>query len=100
MDCRADREDPRAAKVPLAAEAKYYSISLHLSLGGEFIGFSSEIRGQGAVSFVSNSDSASVSRLLASKGGAWHHNVLVAQSSVEPLTHYLRTTFRNFKARA
>jgi hypothetical protein len=71
-----------------------------LSLAREFIGLSSDFSGRSRLCFVSNANSVSVARLLAAKGAVWHHDVHPTDQGSEPLRNFLRSTMRDYKARA
>ena len=98
--CRAgpDRVAPRSAKVILAIEAKYYSASVPLGLGREFLGLTRDLSTRNAF-FVVNRDAGSLKKLLTHKREMWEHNITPAQSSMlDRFAGVLRTAFKDFKA--
>lgn len=68
MLCRAEQVHPRASKVLIASECKFYTAAVQLALGRGFLGLTSDIH-RNERYFVTNGQSASVTKLIA------HHKV-------------------------
>lgn len=99
--CRnaANHVAPRAAKVILSVEAKFYSNSLGLHLGRAFLGLTMDMSTVKAF-FVTNRTSDSIAKLLSHKKRAWEHNIQPQNTiDVTRLTNAFQTTFKDFKAK-
>ncbi|MCA9628653.1 MAG: hypothetical protein KC766_13335 [Myxococcales bacterium] len=72
--CRQAGISPRAAKVKLLAECKFYGRSLPLHLGREYLGLSSEFRIR-VKTIVSNVRSDHIGRMIASQRGTENFDV-------------------------
>lgn len=97
--CRQGRADPRYRHIALTAECKFYATTLPLHLARGFLGLCSDFSGKEAY-FVTNTQAASVERLLSHKRKKWDHQVVPQrQGNVTRLINLLQDTFKNFKAR-
>lgn len=90
---------PRSARVRIAVEAKYYTVSLALELGREFLGLVRDLSSDNAF-FVFNRNAESVERLLAHKKQQWEHNIVPTNDvPVARLRNAFQAAFKNYKAR-
>lgn len=90
---------PRAAKVIIAVEAKFYINSLALGLGRAFLGFTMDVSADKCY-FVINRDSESIGKLLANKKRLWEHNIQPQNNNdVNRLKNAFQTAFKDFKAK-
>ena len=90
---------PRAAKVVVSVEAKFYDSSLGLHLGRAFLGFTMDVSAFKSF-FVVNREAASIEKLLSHKKRAWDHNIQPQNTAdVIRLRSAFQTAFNNFKAK-
>lgn len=90
---------PRASKVIISVEAKFYDNSLGLGLGRGFLGFTMDVRVDKAF-FVVNRTSASIEKLLSHKNRLWEHNIQPQNiTDVTRLKFAFQTAFKDFNAR-
>lgn len=96
--CRKVNVDPRSRRVIVAIEAKYYVTHLSLSLARSYLGLVSDLSCKEPI-FVTNTSSASVSRLLAARGKNWEDDVLPDSSGSVRAVAFFVSVFHRFKAR-
>jgi hypothetical protein len=90
---------PRAAKIIISVEAKFYDSSLGLYLGRAFLGFTMDVSAFKAF-FVINRTSRSIEKLLSHKKRAWEHNIQPQNTTdVVRLRNAFQTAFKDFKAK-
>jgi hypothetical protein len=93
--CRAENVHPRAARVLIAAECKYYTSSLQLHLGRAFLGLTRDIHAKERY-FVTNAHSASVAKLIRHHQAEWEFGVIPAADEAAELKTRFQRAFRNF----
>lgn len=96
--CRAEQVHPRASRILIAAECKFYTSAIQLHLGRSFLGLTSDINKKLRY-FVTNANSASVTKLIAHHDGEWECSVLPNTTEAEDLLHSFSRGFKNFKAK-
>ena len=90
---------PRASKVIISVEAKFYDSSLGLHLGRAFLGFTMDVSAFKSF-FVINRTSRSIEKLLSHKKRAWEHNIQPQNTTdVIRLRNAFQTAFKDFKAK-
>lgn len=90
---------PRAAKVIISVEAKFYGSSLGLGLGRGFLGFTMDVYAYKAF-FVINRNAASIEKLLSHKKKLWDHNIQPQNATdVNRLKCAFQTAFKDFGAK-
>jgi hypothetical protein len=90
---------PRASKVIISIEAKFYDNSLGLGLGRGFLGFTMDVRADKAF-FVVNRTSGSIEKLLSHKDRLWEHNIQPQNIvDVNRLKFAFQTAFKDFNAK-
>ncbi len=90
---------PRAAKVIISIEAKFYDSSLGLGLGRSFLGFTMDVSADKAF-FVVNRTSGSIEKLLSHKKRLWEHNIQPQNTmDINRLKFAFQTAFKDFKAK-
>jgi hypothetical protein len=90
---------PRAAKVIISVEAKFYDNSLGLGLGRGFLGFTLDVRVDKAF-FVVNRTSGSIEKLLSHRKRLWEHNIQPQNLvDVNRLKFAFQTAFKDFNAK-
>jgi hypothetical protein len=90
---------PRAAKVMISVEAKFYDSSPGLHLGRAFLGFTMDVSAFKSF-FVINRASQSIERLLSHKKRAWEHNIQPQNTNdVTRLRSAFQTAFKDFIAK-
>jgi len=90
---------PRASKMLLAVEAKFYDTSVDLYLGRAFLGLAMDV-GAHKPFLVINRESASIEKLLSHKQKKWEHNIQPQNSvDVTRLHNAFQTVFKDFKAK-
>lgn len=93
--CRQEGVHPRAARVFIAAECKFYGSAIQLHLGRGFLGLTRDIHAKERY-FVTNARSASVAKLIRYHQSEWDFGVVPrAPESVELRTRFSRA-FRDF----
>lgn len=97
--CRLEQVHPRASKVIVAAECKFYTSAIQLHLGRGFLGLTSDIHRKERY-FVTNSHSDSVTKLISHHQSEWECGVIPNSQPAEDLLHSLSRAFRNFRASA
>jgi hypothetical protein len=95
--CRANEVHPRASKVLLAAECKFYTSAIQLYLGRSFLGLTSDIHRKERY-FVTNGQSPSVMKLIAHHQSEWECGVFPKSADADALLHSFARAFRNYKA--
>jgi len=95
--CRLEAVHPRASKVVIAAECKFFTSALQLHLGRGFLGLISEIHRRERY-LVTNSQSASVRKLISHHQSEWEFGVLPNNPQANALQSRFARTFRNFTA--
>ena len=95
--CRAEQVHPRASKVLIAAECKFYTSAIQLHLGRGFLGLTSDIHRKERY-FITNGQSQSVIKLIAHHGSEWEFGVLPNSQQADALSHSFARAFRNYKA--
>ena len=89
---------PRAARVRMLVEAKYYTTALGLQLGREFLGLVRDLSRKNSF-FVFNCAAESVEKLLAHKNEKWEHKVLPSNvMAVDRLDGAFQVALRDYKA--
>jgi hypothetical protein len=97
--CRQNQSTPRASKVVLATECKFYSSTLKLHLARSFLGLCQDMTGRECF-FVTNTAAISVEKLLAHKRKKWEHQIVpAATNDVTRLRNLYQDVFKNFKTR-
>jgi hypothetical protein len=90
---------PRASKVIISVEAKFYDSSLGLGLGRAFLGFTMDVSAYKSY-FVINRESRSIERLLSHKKRFWDHNIQPQNiGDVNRLKGTFQAAFKDFKAK-
>jgi hypothetical protein len=90
---------PRAAKVIISIEAKFYDSLLGLGLGRDFLGFTMDVSADKAF-FVVNRTSDSIEKLLSHKKRLWEHNIQPQNKmDINRLKFAFQTAFKDFKAK-
>jgi hypothetical protein len=95
--CRAEQVHPRASKVLIAAECKFYTSAIQLALGRGFLGLTSDIHRKERY-FITNGHSSSVQKLIAHHQSEWEFGVLPNSTEADALLHSFARAFRNYKA--
>lgn len=95
--CRREQVHPRASKVLIATECKFYTSSVQLYLGRAFLGLTSDIYRKERY-FVTNSQSPSVAKLIGHHEFEWDYGVLPGTQEVDALLHSIARAFRNYRA--
>jgi len=95
--CRLEQVHPRASKVLIAAECKFYTSAIQLSLGRSFLGLTSDIHRKQRY-FVTNGQSPSVVKLIAHHDSEWECGVLPNAADADALVHSFARAFRNYRA--
>jgi hypothetical protein len=95
--CRINQVHPRASKVVLAAECKFYTSAIQLYQGRSFLGLTSDIHRKERY-FVTNGQSPSVMKLIAHHQSEWECGVFPKSADADALLHSFARAFRNYKA--
>ncbi len=95
--CRLNEVHPRASKVLLAVECKFYTSAIQLYLGRGFLGLTSDIHRKERY-FVTNGQSPSVTKLIAHHQSEWECGVFPKSPDADALLHSFARAFRNYKA--
>lgn len=98
MRCRLNDVHPRSTHAIGGAEAKFYTVTLDISLAREFIGLTSDLLRNGC--FVTNIRSETIARLLAAKDREWQDDVRPTELGRERVRTYFENAIRNFLARS
>jgi len=94
--CRANQVHPRASKLFIAAECKFYTSAIQLHLGRGFLGLTSEIHRRERY-FITNGASPNVTKLISHHQSEWDFGVLPNTQEAQGLYHSLARAFRNYK---
>jgi hypothetical protein len=98
--CRENQREPRASRILIAVDCHHYTTPLKLEFAQAFLAFSSELRVAGKCYFVSNSESETVAKLLASRKRKWETGITPDQTNnVNRLMYEFQNTFKDFKAK-
>jgi hypothetical protein len=95
--CRFEQVHPRASKVLIAVECKFYTSAIQLGLGRSFLGLTSDIHRKQRY-FVTNGQSPSVVKLIAYHDSEWECGVLPNAPAADALVHSFARVFRNYRA--
>lgn len=99
--CRENQREPRASRILIAVDCHHYTTELKFELAQAFLAFSSELRVRGNCYFVSNSESETVAKLLASRKRKWETGIIPDHTNtVNRLMYEFQNTFKDFKARS
>jgi hypothetical protein len=99
--CRENQREPRASRILIAVDCHHYTTQLKLEFAQAFLAFSSELRVAGNCYFVSNSESETVAKLLASRKRKWETGITPEQTNnVNRLMYEFQNTFKDFKAKS
>jgi hypothetical protein len=99
--CRENQREPRASRILIAVDCHHYTTPLKLELAQAFLAFSSELRVAGNCYFVSNSESETVAKLLASRKRKWETGITPEQTNnINRLMYEFQNTFKDFKAKS
>jgi len=99
--CRVGGVSPRAAKILLAIECKFYGSDLPLHLGRSFLGLVQEFSQNTSCFLVSNVqiEEKNISRLLTKHKRKWQGRVVPdSENDIKSLRHLCQEVFKNFKA--
>ncbi len=99
--CRENHREPRASRILMAVDCHHYTTQLKLEFAQAFLALSSELRVAGNCYFVSNSESDTVAKLLASRKRKWETGIVPHQTNnVNRLMYEFQNTFKDFKAKS
>ena len=91
---------PRASKLVIAVEAKFYTSSLGLGLGRGFLGFTLDMSAIDKAYFVTNRPAPSIGKLLSHKKRYWDKNIQPQNTNdVDRLRNQFQTAFKDFCAK-
>lgn len=93
--CCEENVHPRAARVLIAAECKFYTSALQLHLGRGFLGLTRDIHAKERY-FVTNSHSESVAKLIRHYQAEWDFGVVPSKKEANALKMRFERAFRNF----
>ena len=96
--CRAEQVHPRAARVAIAVECKFYTSALQLYLGRGFLGLTRDIQAKERY-FVTNAQSASVAKLIGYHQSEWDFGVIPSANEALELQTRFSRAFRDFTVR-
>lgn len=96
--CRREQVHPRASKVLIAVECKFYTTAIQLHLGRGFLGLTNDILRKDRY-FVTNGASTSVNKLITYHQTEWEFGVLPKTRAADALVHSFARAFRNYRAR-
>src|SRR5262249_53340570 len=94
--CRLNQVHPRASKVLLAAECKFYTSAIQLHLGRGFLGLINDIHRKERY-FITNGRSPSITKLIAHHQSEWECGVFPKSADASALLHSFARAFRNYK---
>jgi hypothetical protein len=95
---RVQRNDPRVNQAAVLIEAKFYSSSVRLGTGREFLGLVTEL-GSGPPIFVASSPGGSVHRLLSYRSKSAHFELIPKSVQENELKSQIATKLRDYLAR-
>jgi hypothetical protein len=95
---RVQRDDPRINRAAVVIEAKFYSSSVRLRTGREFLGLVSDLGGSSSI-FVSSSPGGSVHRLLSHRRRSAHFELIPKSAQENELKSQIATKLRDYLAR-
>ena len=96
--CRVNEVHPRASKVLIAAECKFYTTAIKLDLGRGFLGLTNDIHRKDRY-FVTNGTSSNVNKLITYHQTEWECGVVPRTREADALVHSFARAFRNYRAR-
>jgi hypothetical protein len=95
--CRLEQVHPRASKVLIAAECKFYASAIQLNLGRGFLGLTSDIHRKERY-FVTNARPSNATKLIAYHQSEWECTVLPNSPESDALLHSIARAIRNYRA--
>lgn len=95
---RVQRSDPRVNKAAVVIEAKFYSSTVRLRTGREFLGLVTDLGG-GPPIFVASSPGGSVHRLLSYRSRPAHFDLIPESPQENELKSHIATKLRDYLAR-
>jgi len=95
---RVQRNDPRVNQAAVVIEAKFYSSSVRLRTGREFLGLVTDLGG-GPPIFVASSPGGSVHRLLSYRSKSAHFELIPESTQENELKSQIATKLRDYLAR-
>lgn len=95
---RVQRSDPRVNRAAVIIEAKFYSSSVRLRTGREFLGLVTDL-GSGSPIFVASSPGDSVHRLLSYRSKSAHFELIPESIQENELKSQIATKLRDYLAR-
>ncbi len=97
--CRAGKVHPRASKVLIAAECKFYASTLQLGLARGYLGLAEELSKQDRL-LVTNTNSESAARMIAYHKAGWEFDLSSPTSpQAADLEAKFKEAFRNYVAK-
>jgi hypothetical protein len=96
---RVRRSDPRVNQAAVVIEAKFYSSSVRLRTGREFLGLVIELGG-GPPIFVASSPGGTVHRLLSHRSKSAHFDLIPESPQENELKSHIATKLRDHLARS
>jgi hypothetical protein len=96
--CRLNRATPRASKLVLSSECKFYAADIPLGLARSFLGLTSDVA-RGDRYFLVNTQSNSSEKLLSHHKRHWEHRLVPGSDTVPRLLGAFRNTFKVFLAK-
>ena len=97
--CRRERVQPRATKLLISVECKFYSAQLKLDLARSFLGLVKEFSGKDLF-FVSNTNSENVEKVFSKHKAKWDHRIIpTSTNEVIRIKNQFQTVFKDYKAK-
>lgn len=96
--CRFNAVHPRASKLLIATECKFYTTGVQLHLGRGFLGLTNDIHKKDRY-FVTNGSSDSVNKLISYHQTEWEFGVVPNAKQANDLMHSFARVFRNYRIR-
>lgn len=94
--CRRESVHPRASKVFMAIECKFYTSNLQLHLGRGFLGLTNEIHRDERY-IISNARSSNVAKLINHHKAEWEFGVFPQMQEAQALLQRFARAFRNYR---